>query len=55
MSATGHRSRASFDIYQNFASDEQLRMGVTLGHSLAGDSGCLTQENEVTNIYQLHH
>ena len=54
MSVTGHRSRASLDIYQKVAADEKLRMGLTLGYALTGDSGCLTKENEVTNIYQQH-
>ena len=47
-------SHASLDIYQKVAADEKLGMVLTLGYALTGDSGCLTKENEVTNIYQQH-
>lgn len=54
MSVTGHRSSASLNIYQKVASEEKLRMGLTLGYVLTGDPSCLTKENEVACVYQQH-
>jgi hypothetical protein len=54
MSVTGHRSSASLNIYQKVASDEKLRMDLTLGYALTGDPSCLTKENEVACVYQWH-
>jgi hypothetical protein len=54
MSITGHRSSASLAIYQKVASDEELRMGCTLGYALTGDSSCLTKQDEISSVYQQH-
>jgi hypothetical protein len=45
----------SLNIYQKVASDEKLRMGLTLGYALTGDPSCLTKENEVACVFQQQH
>ena len=45
----------SLNIYQKVASEEKLRMGLTLGYALTGDPSCLTEENEVACVFQQQH
>ena len=54
MSVTDHRSSASLNIYQKVASDEKLRMGLTLDNALTGYPSCLTKENEAACVCQQH-
>ncbi|CAB4018928.1 Hypothetical predicted protein [Paramuricea clavata] len=44
---TGYMPAINDDKYcPKVASDEKLRMGLTLGYALTGDPSCLTKENE---------